>query len=221
MKKCGATVFSCILLGSFLVDDRGCLGRCERVTFFEEVLDLLWIVHLLHDAVIARGSSKIADHAESISFPERRTFGNVGNRHLVCGRVSWLVDLSELVIRDDVECRIHVLVFEPVHPKMQIIERREPADEPVEFCYGCFGPDDDVVPLFAGPALLLPSETVADCPDAFVDVIAFVLFSSLSIFDYRCPAIRTYLVRRITFECPLVEPFPVGVISKCDVLACG
>ena len=64
---------------------------------------------------------------------------------------------------------------------MQIIERRESTDEPFEFCYGCFGPDDDVVPLFAGPALLLPSQEISDCPDAFVDVIAFVLFSSLSV----------------------------------------
>jgi len=105
--------------------------------------------------------------------------------------------------------------------KMRIIERGEPTDEPVEFRHGCFGPDDDVVPLFADTPLLFLSETVPDCPDTVVDVIAFVLFSSLSMFDYRCPAIRTYLVRRITFECRLVEPFPVGVVPKCDILACG
>jgi hypothetical protein len=26
------------IVGLFLVDDRGCLGRCDRVTFFETVL---------------------------------------------------------------------------------------------------------------------------------------------------------------------------------------
>jgi len=46
-EKSGTTDRSWPLLGSFLVDDRGCLGRSDRLTFLEKILNLVSTVHLL------------------------------------------------------------------------------------------------------------------------------------------------------------------------------
>jgi hypothetical protein len=70
---------------------------------------------------------------------------------------------------------------------MEIIECSEPADECIEFRHSRLRSDDNVVPLLASTTLLLPPETVSDCPDAPV----------------------------------YVEIFPVGIVSKFDVLAGG
>jgi len=51
-EKSGTTDRSWPLLGSFLVDDRGCLGRSDRLTFLEKILNLVSTVHLLDDAVV-------------------------------------------------------------------------------------------------------------------------------------------------------------------------
>jgi len=85
--------------------------------------------------------------------------------------------LLALVVGENLEAGIEVLVFETVHPEVEIVERGEPTDEPVQFCHRRFGTDDDVVPLLSCATFLLPPEAVPSISDPLGDiVVSFLCF---------------------------------------------
>ena len=117
-----------------------------------------------------------------------------------------------------VETGIKVLVFEPVHSEVKIIERGELTDESVQFCYCRLRTDDDVVPLVPGSTLLLLSEPIPDGSDLPGDVVvgSFLVFPDR--FTSVRPAVRADFVRRIPLEAILVDTVVSEKLRQRDVL---
>ena len=120
------------------------------------------------------------------------------------------------MIGQDVETRIQILVFKPVHTKVEIIQHGKPTDKPIQFGHRRL--DHDVVPLVSRTAFVFPAESIADTPDPVGVIRVGSFLVGLKFLTCVRPAVRADLIGRVALEPRFVDVVFVDKHQKRELL---